>query len=67
MTPSEAAGPPPAVTTWSGRLADLAVEARAEPRRLTVEAIDIVDAPIDPVEVADDGSMEIPTDIRRIG
>lgn len=66
-TPSEAASARPTVATRSARLADLRDEPRAEPRRLTIEAIDIAGAPIDPVGVTEAGDMEIPTDIQRIG
>lgn len=66
-TPSVIADVPPVIATRSARLADVEADERAMPRRLTIGAIDIATAPIDPVGVNGDGTMEIPSDIRRIG
>lgn len=51
----------------SARLADVQAEQEPAPVALDVETIGIDDAPIDPVGILPDGSMEIPEDIRRIG
>jgi LPXTG-site transpeptidase (sortase) family protein len=65
--PSAASDDTPAVATRSARLADVQPADRVAPQRLSIPAIGIADAPIDSVGVDPDGSMEIPTDVRRVG
>ena len=56
----------PQVATRSARLEDVRTD-RVTPTSLEVDAIGIDGAPIDAVGVEADGSMEIPTDVARIG
>lgn len=57
----------PSVATQSARLADVQPSEPVTPQRLTVPAIGVAGAPVDPVGVDPDGTMEIPTDVRRVG
>ncbi|WP_409332770.1 class F sortase [Trujillonella humicola] len=73
-TPSAPAEPPPPAPADPGRLPPVAArdaaptEAPAAPApvRLAVPGLG-VDAPLDPVGVADDGQMELPADVSRVG
>jgi hypothetical protein len=65
--PSPAATPKVTVETRSARLDEVAAAQSIAPARLNVDAIGISGAPIDPVGVEPDASMEIPTDVSRIG
>ncbi len=68
--PSAAAATPAASTrvrTRSARLEDVFGQRPPAPVGLDVDAIAIAAAPVDPVGVEPGGSMEIPTDISRVG
>lgn len=69
-TPSATPSDAPArerVGTSSGRLEDLNATEELAPVALDLETIGVTRAPVDPVGVEDDGGMEIPTDISRVG
>lgn len=55
---------PPSTTGRSARIAD--VQARSTPTEVRIDGLGIT-APIDPVGTLDDGTMEIPEDVRRAG
>lgn len=57
----------PKVATRSARLEDVEADEEPAPTHLRVESIGISESPIDPVGIEPDGSMEIPTDVSRIG
>jgi LPXTG-site transpeptidase (sortase) family protein len=70
--PSPDAEPPPApsapkVPTSSARLEDVNAAQEPTPVGLSSEKIGVSGAPIDPVGIESNGTMEIPTDISRIG
>lgn len=66
-TPSASPEPQaPKITTTSARLEDVQTE-QVVPTSLSVDAMGVAGAPIDPVGVEPDDSMEIPVDIQRIG
>lgn len=57
----------PRVATRSARLGDVADAQEPAPVGLHADTIGISGAPVDPVGIESDGSMEIPIDIQRIG
>ncbi len=65
--PRTATPSPPKVDTKSALLDDVNAEQEPSPTQLRVDAIGISDSPIDAVGIEPDGSMEIPTDVSRIG